>query len=504
MRGCTRQGPSCHVPSKARGAGVRASATRVAFACSTALFAILTLGSSRAAADEPVAAKEPRLLRETGENTTVIDAFDKDDPFDANLLLTFRQSWKSANIRRETTLAQPGLSTGAFMAANENVASYSQSQSILEIGGDIGIYRDLALSLRLPLILADTRELSDLDGSSRNPQRLQDPSGEQLFTVPFKSPTRSGIDWFSVALNYAIFNQQRDDTKPTWVIGAEGRFAVGDRLHACNDNATIKCPDPANPTGPSRDPGISRGMNSLILNTVFSRRYGYVEPYTGFRMLVDLPQSNSDFGATSDIKGTLLNRPPMIGTVTVGMEVFPWENRESFQRIGLDFKLRGSYHSPGRDYSELFDALGSSQAKSLRNPNPGAYKAGPDGFTSVADPNAAKVYFAGITDQQAFGSFGASAGVTWQAGQYVKFTGGLGLSYVQSHLITAADACNPDFKGDPGASGPCRTSAGTAGGGSTTGVPNPNHRQVIDLPGRRFSVDDTTIVDLWLSGVVMF
>ena len=126
-------------------------------------------------------------------------------------------------------------------------------------------------------------------------------------------------------------------------------------------------------------------------------------------------------------------------------------------------------------------------------------------FGSVVDPNAAKVYFTGITDQQAFGSFGGSMAVTWQAGQYVKFTGGLGLTYAQSHLITAADACNPDQgNGDAGKAGPCRSGAASAGGGNATGVPNPNHRPVIDLPGRRFSVDDTTIVDLWLSGVVMF
>ncbi len=492
MRGWTR---------RVTGAG-REGARRFS---SAALVPALLAIASPALADEPVAAKEPRLLRETGENTTVIDAFDKDDPFDANLLLTLRQSWKSANIRRETSLAQNGLSTGGFTAANENVASYSQSLTVLEVGGDVGIYKDLALSLRLPLILADSRELSDLDGSSRNPQRLQDPSGEQLFSLPFRSPTRSGVDWFSVGLNYAVFNQARDETKPTWVIGGEGRFAIGDRLHACNDNAPIKCPDPANPTGRSREPGISRGMHSVIVHTVFARRYGYIEPYTGFRMHVDIPQSNSDFGASKDVRGTLMNRPPIIGTFTVGMEVYPWENREAFQRVALDFKVRGSYHSPGRDYSELFDALGSSSANSLRSPNPSAYKAGPDGsFSSIADPNAAKVFFTGITDQQAFGSFGASAGVTWQAGEYVKFTGGLGLTYVQSHLITAADACNPDFKGDAGASGPCRTGAQTAGGGSATGIPNPNHRQVIDLPGRRFSVDDTTIVDLWLSGVVMF
>lgn len=469
---------------------------------STALALALVFVGRGALADEPVAAKEPRLLRETGENTTVIDAFDKDDIFDANLLLSLRQSWKSANIRRETSL--PQLTSGGFTAQNENIASYSQSLTVLEVGADVGIFRDLALSLRLPLILADARELSDLDGSSRNPQRLQDPNGEQLFSVPFKSPTRSGVDWFSAALNYALTNQQRDETKPTWVIGVEGRFAIGDRLHACNENAAIKCPDPSNPTGPGREPGISRGMHSLIAHTIFSRRFGYVEPYTGFRFHADLPQSNSDFGATSDLRGTLQSRPPLIGTFTVGMEIYPWENREQFQRVIIDVRLRGSYHSPGRDYSELFDALGSSQARTLRNPNPGAYTAGPDGFTSVADPNAAKVYFTGITDQQAFGSFGSMTGVTWQANEYTKFSAGLGLTYAQSHLITAADACNPDFNSNAGASGPCRTGAATAGGGSTTGIPNPNHRPVIDLPGRRFSVDDTMIVDLWLSGAVMF
>lgn len=476
---------------------------RLTFACFLGLGSLLAPAVARA--DEPVAAKEPRLLRETGENTTVIDAFDKDDIFDANLLLTFRQSWKSANIRRESTIAQPGLAGGAFTAQNENVASYSQSLSVLEIGGDIGIFHDLALSIRLPLVLADARELSDLDGSSRNPQRLQDPNGDTLFSVPFKSPTRRGVDQLNFGLNYAIFNQQRDESKPTWVIGAEARFALGERLHACNENAQIKCPDPANPFGASRDPGVSRGMNTIVFKSISSRRIGYIEPYTGIDMLIDLPQGNSDFGATNDLHGSLLNHPPIVGRFMVGMEIYPWEVHEEWKRLVLDFKVRAGYHSPGRDYSELFDALGSSQARTLRNANPGGYKAGPDGFTSVADPAQGKVYFTGITDQQAFGELGGSAGVTYQLNERVKFNAGLGFTHMQSHLITSADACNPDFKtAGTGASGPCRTGAATAGGGSSTGIPNPNHRPVIDLPGRRFSVDDTTIVDLWLSGVVMF
>src|SRR5208337_4926172 len=52
-----------------------------------------------ARADEPVAASEPRLMSETAEITSVVDAFDQDDPFDLNLVLGFQQTWKHANIR---------------------------------------------------------------------------------------------------------------------------------------------------------------------------------------------------------------------------------------------------------------------------------------------------------------------------------------------------------------------------------------------------------------------
>jgi hypothetical protein len=161
-------------------------ASRAALALSIgALLALSSLVAHRAHADEPVAAKEPRLLRETGENTTVIDAFDENDPFDANLALGFRQQGKSANIRRESAIQQSGLATGGFTPANENIAAYSQSLSILDLRADIGIFRDLAFSVHLPVILSYSRELTVLDGSERNPQRLQDSQGDSLFCVPF-------------------------------------------------------------------------------------------------------------------------------------------------------------------------------------------------------------------------------------------------------------------------------------------------------------------------------
>jgi hypothetical protein len=317
--------------------------------------------------------------------------------------------------------------------------------------------------------------------------------------VPFSSPTRSGVDYIAAGLDWAIYNQQRDDTKPTWVIGIEGRLAVGTPLHACNATpgyTGVECPDPV--TGQNRSPGISRGMDTLIGKSVWSRRFGYIEPYSGFWVQAEFPQASSDFGKWNP-QDNLERTPPLLGSFALGFEVIPYERRDEFQRLSADFRFMGTYHSPGRDYSELFDALGSSQAASLRVPNPGAYMAGPNG-TSVVNPNVEKVYFSGITEEQAFGSFKVSAAATWQAGEYIKFTLGSAVGYAQPHLVTAADTCNPNFTGSPDMSGPCRDPLNQ----SVQGVPNPDHRDVIDLPGHRFSVDDTTTIDLWVMGIVMF
>jgi hypothetical protein len=461
--------------------------------------------SGAARADEPVSASEPRLMSETAEITSVVDAFDKDDPFDLNLMVGIRQEWKSAQIHRETSLFQPGLTTGGYVSGNENIAKFSGSRTTLDVGGDIGIYKDLALVIRVPVILSDSSSLSDLNGSSSNPQLLQDPTGAQLFKVPFHSPTRSGVDWFSVGLDWAIFNQQRDTTKPTWLVGVTGRFAIGTPLHACNADAAVQCPDPIN-ASVNRDPGISRGMNGINAHTIFSKRYGYVEPYSGLDFLAEFANGagSNDFAASNTASGNLVDHPPLLGSFIMGVEIVPWEQREQFQRLAADFRVVGTYHSPGREYSELFDALGSSQAPSLRTPNPGAYTASGNG--SVQDPSAQKVYFTGITDQQAFGSIHGSAGVTWQAGEYIKFNAGFGLGFNQSHLLTSADPCNPGGNATVGTAGPCHTAAtnGNTFTTTTTGIPNPNSRAVIDSPGNRFSVDNTVITSLWLSAVVMF
>lgn len=496
----------------------------------------LTLGG-HARADEPRKVSEPSVLREPAEITQVPDAFDDDDAFDLHLSLGYESSWASSTIRRDTSVAEPGLGGGGFVQSNLNAAQYKQTVSRLVTRADVGIYKDVALVFRVPIILSDDRELNGVAGSEgQQTVALAGAPGEQLFRLPFKSPTRSGIEYLAVGIDAAPMNQARDATKPTWVIGVEGRFSVSEPMHACNSNSNglnqaggqVQCAYPSDinrngvsgespsDAGPlegrfngSRSPGVSRGTTAIEAHTYLSRRIKYIEPYGGFRGLVEFQNSSSDYGST-DLKGVLANHPPLRGTLLFGMNVIPWEVREQYQRITLDFRFAGTYVSEGRDYSELFDALGSSDAPSVRRPSYATYQANtaqctqPPCPASVVNPQSEKVYFTGITDVQAHGSYRLSTEFTWQAGEYIKFHVGGGYTLIQSHYLTFDQACNPDFASESAKAGPCRSQASPTSASTVSGTPNPNYRRVLNDPGQRFKVDDSHVIDAWINATVMF
>ena len=134
-------------------------------------------------------------------------------------------------------------------------------------------------------------------------------------------------------------------TKPTWMFGFEGRFSLSEPMHACNAGpppGQVQCANPAD-VEPQRRPdgnpdatatstprrrvcrpqrrahaGVSRGTTGLELHTILSKRIKYIEPYAGFRTLFEFPNSESDFGA-SDLKGSLVNHPPLQGWLTSGI-----------------------------------------------------------------------------------------------------------------------------------------------------------------------------------------
>jgi hypothetical protein len=513
------------------------------------LCASASLAPLVARADEPRSATEPRVMMESGEVTNVVDAFDEGDQFDLNISLGFQFAAKSAKIYRETSIAEPGLTTGGYTSRLLNVAQYSSQTARLTPRIDIGIYKDLAIYARLPIILAHSQKLDGVKGSEgKQGVVLAGDPGEQLFSLPFKSPDRSGVEYLALGFEFDIFNQARDPSKPTWLFGGEVRLSVGDPMHACNpakarlngipagyqDDGVVSCADPSDvdrdahgePNGAvsgfegtdvsERQAGVTRGTIGLEGHTILSKRIKYIEPYGGFAALAEFYDS-SDFKLTN-LEGSLVNHPPIRGKMILGTMIIPWENREKYGRFTLDFRFTGEYVSEGRDYSELFDALGSSDAASMRNPQWASFKENPDFDQavctgdkpgkcvprSVVDEGSQKTYNTGLTDVYAYGAYRASASATWQASEYVKFSAGFGFQFDQGHIITGDQPCNPSFKDDINKAGPCHQGDDSSQNIGATGVPNPNYRPVLNVTGRRFYVDASTTWDVALSGTVMF
>ncbi len=477
-------------------------------------------------AEEPRGVGEPRVLAEPAEILRIVDAFDEMNPYDLHLSLGFRYTSRRGDIYREGTES----SSDTYTRADVPVAEYRENTSRLETRADIGLYHDLALVVRMPIVLSRSSELTRLgEGEVDQTDNLAgayraDGTQEQLFSLPFDSPARSGIEYLAVGFDLGLMNQHRDRVLPTWIIGAETRFSVSEPMHACRANAAtgqVACAAPGDidrdgsadatdGSGSPRSPGVSRGTTGFEVHTYFSKRLLAIEPYGGIRTLFEFADSNSEFDSL-DTGGFALSNFPIEGTLLMGLSAYPWQALDKFQRVAVDFRYEGTYRSEGLDYSELFDALGSSDARnSLRTANYTEYMAGEDAQgnpRSVVDPDSRAVYFNGITDVQQHLAHRLLAEITWQPGEYVRFKAGAAYRYVQPHLITSAQSCNLNGEATPATAGRCR-SVGQNADGSTTvtpnGVPNPNYRPAIDAVGHRFKMDGTHEIDAWLSAILMF
>ena len=67
---------------------------------------------------------------------------------------------------------------------------------------------------------ADTSQSADVQkasGGGLQSNTLVGAPGEQVFSLPFKSPSRSGIEYLALGMDFGLMNQARNPNKPTWV-----------------------------------------------------------------------------------------------------------------------------------------------------------------------------------------------------------------------------------------------------------------------------------------------
>ncbi|WP_141332919.1 hypothetical protein [Myxococcus sp. AB025B] len=331
-----------------------------------AVLAALTLGA-------PFAASAADITR-------IASSFEDDDPFDLFIDVGFERTQTRAKIIREQ-LAPVGSEPGRGDASE---LWYKGVDARLNLRMAVGLYRDLELSFTLPLVFQQNERwdftsqssqgTSTITGNCINPDGtlvnndpgcLDDPhaNGVPLFGVPQES-FRGGLGNLHFGLAYAFFNQDKDVTKPTWIVGID------------YEAPTAKQRDPSVDTTNSDDRGnIGDRVHKYQLYTSFSRRIGVAEPY--FKASYTIPvrgpvfYSNCDqrdaepptLGAPGncgtgpwDRKETGIKAPKMMG-ILAGVELVPFDRPQKHQKFTLDLRAIGNYVGAGRYHNELSAAL---------------------------------------------------------------------------------------------------------------------------------------------------
>lgn len=438
----------------------------------------------------PIASAEDedlRLMREPALYTDVIDAFDVADAFDLSFTLGYSRSVTRASIEREvaTTDSADGTANSRLL----EVAQSKRTVNQLLLGLQVGLYRDLALLLDVPLVLSDEHVLSmpdNLDSGQRAAVADAlaapvpgDPSAAQsLFDLssPQTSATRSGVPAVNLGLAWGVTNQYRSSQLPTWVLALQTRIGTGDVLAPCLE-------------GGGCDGGISRGTVTLRAESRWSYRMDWFEPFLGLAYQAEWATAAAKLfepGGDS-VEGQLDTRPPTRLELTLGLSVVPWEDRLRFQRFSIDTTARAHYVSAGRDYTPLFDVLGTSASPYLTRPNYDQLGGDPAQRTEVP--------FTGVTNTGAHGQFSLSSSIVMQAARYVRFGLGFGVNYTTPHLLTGADACNAEVQAAPG---------DPRIGSCSAGQLNPIHRPVLDLPGNRFRLGGAVGTELLATATGQF
>jgi hypothetical protein len=451
------------------------------------------------------------------EFTEVIDAFDEGDPFDFSLSLGYSRMLYMANITRECYAGAddgraahcpdivPGVDPDGFQTTVD-VLRFVHERHVFNLEAFIGIYHDLQLKLALPIVISDARELNlarNVDEGAADTILADDTCDPTtgcspvLFNVPFKSPNRSGIDKFGVGLEWAPFNQERDETKPTWSLFVEGWFSVGKIIEAkgkYKEGGTWTSAD----DGASK--GISDGVHALRVGTKISRRFKYFDPYFGFEAYIPFPKKGeSPWPFMDKYSGQINDRPPIEGTVTMGTEIIPWESVGKGQKFFIDLRILGMYHSEGREITPLFDALGTSHARGLNASDVW----GPGSDFLDAYPN---YHWTGLTDVENYATFGGRLTLGFITSKWFKISAALQFSHDTEHFLSFTDECNPANFDDTGmVDGTSNCEWDTASGTQEDEDSyNPDFRRAIDSLGNRFRIEESTIFTVLVNATAMF
>jgi hypothetical protein len=176
------------------------------------------------------------------EISHVASSGDEGNPFDIEFSLRWDRSQERAEISREVNAA------GSVVEGDEMRFVRTRNAMVPRVA--VGLYKDVEIHFALPYVLGDDRSLryglvggvpsggvppfdrSTIETNGIDPQgqactdQNPDIGGAQcpLFRVPQTVYHGGRAGDLEAGLAWAIFNDRKDDTKPTWVVGLDATF----------------------------------------------------------------------------------------------------------------------------------------------------------------------------------------------------------------------------------------------------------------------------------------
>ncbi len=403
----------------------------------------------------------------------------KGELFDMSLTASWLREDKTAIIKREFEAASTGGDTTVIRDL-----IYRQSRNLLNLRADTGLFRNISAFVVAPLVLSDDRSLS-FDRRSDGCQMMgataftpdcvnevnstflrdgiQDKVGGEFgwdathnrrFSSPsemvFRGPTRKGLEYLSIGLGWAVFNQQTDDTKPTWIVRLESRFSVAEDMRFDREKS-------------SANTGVGLGYHQYVLSTMFSKRFDWFDPYLGGWYMLPSTTSGSIYKQYPLGRNGFGGPQHRVGA-DFGVEGIIWEQPREQQRVTLELRGRLEMRSFGLAQGELWEPL---SGRSTCPMDPLACRKDIDwdlNQDGKVEPSN------GVTRSPSYGLFGGDAGLNVQVGRYVRFRGLFGLTWEQDRFLTD----------------------GRSGNDAT------------DATGRRFRVEDARLWHVMLEGGLLF
>ncbi len=284
------------------------------------------------------------------ELTRVATAWEKNNPCDLDISVGYSRTQRLGTILRQRH--QEGR------IADVVVLRYSSIIEEMPLRLALGIFHDLELHLSTSVLF---RQIQEWDYSARHTASVQDnispvdaqgnslENAEPFFSVPGKS-YRQGWSNITLGLSWALFQAEKDDTKPQWLLSLDYTLP------------TASLNEPWLSTSKENPGAIGDKAHRLVLATAISKQMGKLDPYVKFSFSLPIAAKNSANLCTRPGAMCINSKdstgeydPPLVGGFLLGSEFHSSALNSEFL---IDLQLGAFYVGEGRTYNEFSDVVG--------------------------------------------------------------------------------------------------------------------------------------------------